>query len=110
MWKIYILKPKKILQFGELMELKKIKEDEKTLLLEVGGESFTLTNLIREELWNDKSVSEAAQIKEHPYLSQPKIFVKVSRGSPITALEKATERAIEQAKELKEQFKKAFKK
>ena len=52
------------------MELKKIKENDKSLLVEVAGESFTVTNAMREYLWDDKSVSEAAQIKEHPYLSQ----------------------------------------
>lgn len=92
------------------MELKKIKEDEKTLLLEVGGETFTVTNVLREELWNDKGVSESAQIREHPYLSQPKVFVKTERGSPISALEKAAERISQQAKEFREEFKKALKK
>lgn len=92
------------------MELKKIKEDEKTLLLETKGETVTLTNLLKEELWNDKNVSEAAQIKEHPYLVEPKIFVKVSRGSPKTALEKAADRVETQVKEFKEEFKKALKK
>lgn len=92
------------------MELKKIKEDEKTLEIEMKGESYTLTNALRGELWEDKSVSEAAQIKEHPYLSQPKIFVKTSRGSPLTALEKATGNLIEKTKEFKEEFKKAAKK
>ncbi|MEM5794048.1 MAG: DNA-directed RNA polymerase subunit L [Candidatus Aenigmatarchaeota archaeon] len=92
------------------MELRVIKKDEKTLELEVRGETYTLTNLLREELWNDKSVIESAQIKEHPYLSEPKIFVKVSRGSPETALEKACDRLISKLEELKEEFKKALKK
>jgi len=92
------------------MELKKLKEDDKTMLVEVVGESFTLTNTIREYLWDDKSVSEAAQIKEHPYLSQPKIFVKTDRGSPVTALEKATEKIIEDTEEFKQKFKEALKK
>jgi len=91
------------------MELKIVKEDEKTLFLETPGETYTLTNTLREELWNDKNVSEAADVKEHPYLAQPKIFVKVSRGSPRTALEKAAERVSEKAKEFKEEFKKALK-
>ena len=90
------------------MELKVIKEDEKTLFLETTGETYTLTNTVREELWNDKNVSEAADIKEHPYLAQPKIFVKVSKGSPRAALEKAAERVAEKAKEFKEEFKKAL--
>ena len=92
------------------MELKKIKEDEKTLLVEAVGESFTLTNAVREYLWDDKSVSEAAQIKEHPYLSQPKIFVKTDRGSPVTALEKASEKLVDDAKEFKQKFREALKK
>jgi len=90
------------------MELKIVKEDEKTLFLETTGETYTLTNTLREELWNDKNVSEAADVKEHPYLAQPKIFVKVSRGSPRTALEKAAERVAGKAKEFKEEFKKAL--
>lgn len=92
------------------MELKKIKEDEKTILLEVGGETFTVTNALREELWNDSSVSESAQVREHPYLSQPKVFVKTERGSPVTALEKAADRISRQAQEFREEFKKALKK
>jgi DNA-directed RNA polymerase subunit L len=91
------------------MELKVIKEDEKTLFIEATGETYTLTNTIREELWNDKNVSESADVKEHPYLSQPKIFVRVARGSPREALEKAAERIAEKAREFKEEFKKALK-
>lgn len=92
------------------MELKKIKEDDKTLLLEVSGETYTLTNAVKDYLWDDKSISESAQIKEHPYLSQPKIFVKTSKGTPVTALEKATEKLIEDTKEFKQKFKDALKK
>lgn len=92
------------------MELKKVKEGKDTLLLEVGKETFTVTNALREELWNDKSVSEAAQIREHPYLSQPKVFVKTSSGSPVAALEKAAGRVSAQAKEFQAEFKKALKK
>ena len=91
------------------MELKIIKEDEKTLFIEATGETYTLTNTIREELWNDKNVSEAADVKEHPYLSQPKIFVRVTKGSPREALEKAAERIAEKAKEFGKEFDKALK-
>jgi len=91
------------------MELKKVKEDEKTLIVEMSGESITLPNLIRDELWNDKNVSEAAYIKEHPYLAEPKIFVKVKRGKPITALKKVSNRTMNQLEEFKEKFKSALK-
>jgi DNA-directed RNA polymerase subunit L len=92
------------------MQLRVVKRDENSILLETIGETFTLTNVLREELWEDKDVSEAAQIKEHPYLAEPKIWVKVKKGSPITALEKAADRIIEQAKEFEEKFKQALSK
>lgn len=90
------------------MELKKVKEDEKTLIVEMSGETITLPNLIRDELWNDKNVSEAAYIKEHPYLVEPKIFVKVKRGKPITVLKKVSNRIMSQLEEFKEKFKSAL--
>jgi DNA-directed RNA polymerase subunit L len=93
-----------------MMELEKVKEDEKTLILEVKGETVGFTNLIRKELWADKSVGEAAQIKEHPYLTEPKVFVKVSRGKPVNALKKASDRVIGQLNEFREKFKAALKK
>jgi DNA-directed RNA polymerase subunit L len=92
------------------MEIKVVSEDEKKLVLEIPNESVGFTNLLRTELWNDSSISEAANIKEHPYLSQPKVFLKVSRGSPRTALEKAATRIADQAKDFKENFCRALKK
>ncbi|MFH0711154.1 MAG: DNA-directed RNA polymerase subunit L [Candidatus Aenigmatarchaeota archaeon] len=92
------------------MELSVIEEDEKKIILEVKDESISFVNLLRSELWNDKSVSEAAYIKEHPYLGQPKIFIKTERGSPRVALEKASVRVLDKAKEFQEEFKRSLKK
>jgi DNA-directed RNA polymerase subunit L len=90
------------------MELVKIKGDEKSALIEVKEETFTLTSALEEQLWEDKNVSEAASFREHPYLSEPKIWVKVKRGNVKEALEKAIEDLIEITKEFKEKFKKAL--
>jgi len=92
------------------MEVKIVRNEDNTLILELSGESVTLTNLLRDELWNDKNISEAAQMKEHPYLSEPKIFVKTSRGKPAMALKKASKRLMNQLNEFREEFKKALKK
>jgi DNA-directed RNA polymerase subunit L len=92
------------------MQLKVLKEDEKTLMLEVEGETVTFTNLLRKELWQDKSVSEASEKKEHPYIGGERILVKTERGSPRVALDKAATRISGQAKEFGEEFKRALKK
>lgn len=92
------------------MELKIVKEEEKKLILELREGTVGFVNLLKEELWKDPSVKEAASIREHPYLSEPKILVAVSRGSPQSVLEKATENILEQTREFKEKFKAALKK
>jgi DNA-directed RNA polymerase subunit L len=92
------------------MELKVVKEDKGLTVIEIPEETVTVTNVIRGELWDDANVKEAAQIKEHPYLSSPKIFVKTSRGKPTTALKKASDSVIKQTETFQEEFKKAIKK
>ncbi len=92
------------------MELKKIEDNDKRLIVEFEGETVAFANMIKDKLWEDSSVKEAATIKEHPYLSKPKILVEVSRGSPQTALEKTTDKLLEEAKEFHDKFKDALKK
>lgn len=92
------------------MDLKVVKQEDKTLVLETSGETVTVTNVLRGELWEDPNVSEAAQIKEHPYLVEPKVFVKTSRGKPQTALNKAADRVVKQTEEFATEFKKGLKK
>ncbi len=92
------------------MDLNIVESKDESLLLEIKGETVTVTNVLKSELWDDESVSESAQIKEHPYLENPKIFVKTSKGKPQAALEKAAERVEKQADEFSEEFKKALKK
>lgn len=92
------------------MKLEVLKQDDKTLVLGVQDETVTVTNVLRGELWEDRNVREAAQIKEHPYLAEPKVFVRTSRGKPQTALNKAADRIIKQTEEFVAEFKKALKK
>lgn len=87
------------------MELKKIEDNGKRMLVELEDETIAFANMVKEKLWDDSSVKEAAVIREHPYLSKPKILVEVSRGHPKAALEKATEKLMAEAKEFREKFK-----
>jgi len=88
------------------MELNKIKEDSDMIEIELKGESVGFANLIKEELWNDENVDEAAYIKEHPYMAEPKIYVKMKGGRFNTRV--ALERAIKRIQVKLEDFKKEF--
>ncbi|MCC5994117.1 MAG: hypothetical protein LM587_00780 [Candidatus Aenigmarchaeota archaeon] len=90
------------------MRIIKLKGDAKSALIEVKEETFTLTSALEEQLWENKNVTEAASFREHPYLSEPKIWVKVKEGTVKDALKKAAEELIEITKEFREKFKKAL--
>lgn len=93
-----------------MMELKTIKRDTNLLEVEFKGESFGFVNLIKEELWEDENVDEAACIKEHPYMAEPKLYVKMKgKKTPEVALEKAIKRVQVKVKELNGEFERALK-
>jgi DNA-directed RNA polymerase subunit L len=92
------------------MEMKIVKQDDKKALIEMQGETVAFAHMIKDELWKDSSVKEAAAIREHPYLAESKIFVAVNRGSPKSALEKASESIAKQSKELRDKIKEGSKK
>ncbi|MBI2084669.1 MAG: hypothetical protein HYT70_03615 [Candidatus Aenigmarchaeota archaeon] len=91
------------------MELKKIEESDKRMIVEFEDETIGFANMVKDKLWEDSSVKEAATIREHPYLSKPKVLVETSRGSPRTALEKAGKKLLEEAEDFGEKFKAAKK-
>ena len=92
------------------MELIKIKEGSNTIEIELKGESVGFANLLKEELWNEKNIDEAAYIKEHPYMAEPKIYVKMEgKSNPRIALERAVKRLQVKLKDLEKEFKRALK-
>ena len=92
------------------MELVKIKEDSEIIEIELKGERVGFANLLKEELWNDKNVDEAAYIKEHPYMAEPKIYVKMKgKSSSRVALQRAVKRLQVKLKELEKELKRALK-
>lgn len=84
------------------MELKVVKESEegKRLLLEVQGETETLTHLLREHLWELAEVSEAAHIKEHPLLAEPKLLVRTRQSTARESLLKVADVLLTKIEEL----------
>jgi len=87
------------------MEIVKVKGNEKEALLELRRETFTLATLLEEELWEIKDVSEAASFREHPYLSEVKLWVKVEKGNINDALNRAVDSLIKKIDEIKDALK-----
>ena len=46
------------------------------MTIEIDGARHTIPNVLREELWNDSTVTFAAYEKKHPYIGNPKLIIK----------------------------------
>jgi len=67
-------------------------------------DDLTLATLVSEYLWTVKDVRFAGFVKEHPYLSKPKIVVNAA--NPRDAIISAGKKIIKNIEELKGQLKK----
>lgn len=87
------------------MDVSVVEEDKQKLKIEVKGESATTTQLIASQAW--KEGGEAAAVREHPFMVEPKILVMGT--NPRKILEKAATAVQEQADEFTAEFKRAIK-
>lgn len=88
------------------MQLNTIEETKTKLVVELIGDTHTLPNVLKKELWNDKDVVVSGYNLDHPLVGRPQILVQTKKKSPRTAL-------IDAAKRIKkdiDKFKKAFSK
>jgi len=86
------------------MKAKVSKKGKDLIRVEIHGARHTLPNMLREVLWEDKTVSLAAYEKSHPYLGNPILVVKAD--DPQKALFGAVKRTKQMFSEFKEQFEK----
>lgn len=83
------------------MEIQIIKEDKNLIEIEVKGETHTLTNLVRSELWNVDDVAIASYNLKHPVVSNPILILKTKSGKPKKALSEAVSNLKAKTKELR---------
>ena len=86
------------------MEVRVLKQEKDSLLIELKGDTISFANLVSEELWEKKDVNEATSIKEHPYMAEPKVYVKIKDSSPKKVLLDAAKSLQNKVKELEKEF------
>ncbi len=72
------------------------------ITVEIEGLRHTIPNVLREELWNDSTVSFAAYEKKHPYVGNPKLVIKSKdpKKSLLSAIKSTQSNIKELEKEL----------
>ena len=62
------------------MKLRKLREEDKQLELEVGGEGHTLLNLLQSSLLKASNIKMAGYSKPHPLMDRSVLYVSLKRG------------------------------
>lgn len=89
------------------MEIKVLEETKNRIVFEIPGESHTLCNALKRELWKNKNVRNATYSIKHPLIGTPKMIVETSPGrSPRRALAKAARALKKEVSEFKTSFSK----
>ena len=88
------------------MNIKILEGNKEMMKVEFEDETETLTQLIATQVW--KKGGEAAAIREHPFLENPKVVIMGS--NPTKLLDKAATSLEEECDEFKEEFRRALEK
>ena len=88
------------------MEINILEDKKKRLVFELVGEDHTLCNALRDELWNDKSVTVSAYNISHPLVGIPKFIVETDGKDTKKALKAAITRLKKKNSDLKNQISK----
>ncbi len=89
-----------------MVEIEILEEEKNKIKFKVKGETHTILNLIRNELFNDESVEFAGYTIEHPLVKDAIFTVSMSKGTPRTAIKKAIERLQKKLSKLETEIKK----
>jgi len=87
------------------MEIKIIEDSKNKLVFDIKGESHGFCNMLKDELWNNKSVKVSAYKIDHPLIGIPRFVLETSGEEPRKVLDSAVKKLKSQvekaAKELK---------
>lgn len=87
------------------MELNIIEEKKDRMVFEIKGESHTLANAIRKELFSDEHVKTAAYAIEHPLIEVPRFILETDGADPRKTLAAAAKRVQKQLEKVKSEAK-----
>jgi len=92
------------------MDLALISKDKRSIEIKVSKNEETLILPLEHELLKDSKTEYAAFTKEHPFLSDPMIRIRVKDGKPQTSLKRASRTVLRDLGDFEAKLNKAIKK
>ena len=86
------------------MEIIVLEKTKNRLMIKIEGEGHTLSNALKEELYNDKKVVAAGYYIKYPQISRPVFTIETSGKDPKKALIDAASRLKKKNKEFLKEF------
>ena len=91
------------------MEIAILEESKDVLKIKIIGETHTIPNELRKELWNDSHVTVSGYSLEHPLIGSPVLILETDgKEDARKSLSGAIERIKKRNKELRESFNRAI--
>lgn len=88
------------------MEINVLEYTKTKLRIEIKGEDHTLLNILKKELYNDKSIKYAGYKIEHVHVGTPELILETEGKDPKKVLLEAVSRLKKLDKEILSKFKK----
>jgi len=89
------------------MQVEKLEKSADSILISIKGIDEGLLHAFKERLGKDKSVTLANYFKNHPFLNDPELLVKISSGKPQSALKRTAKAMANDYAKMKKLFLKA---
>ncbi len=89
-----------------MVNIEILKEEKNRIQFKIKGETHTVLNLIRKELFENKSVEFAGYKVDHPQIKNIIFTVSTSKGNPKMAVKKAIEKIQKKLSKIESEVKK----
>jgi DNA-directed RNA polymerase subunit L len=86
------------------MNINVLEEKKNKIIFEVDGVSHGFCNLLKSELWEDKTVKVATYAIRHPLVGKPKFIVETDGAEPKKVLTSATQRVQKTLEKFEKEF------
>ncbi|MBN2457533.1 DNA-directed RNA polymerase subunit L [Candidatus Woesearchaeota archaeon] len=91
------------------MELNVVEKSKNRIIIEIKGETHTLCNALKEELYSNPDVKAAGYYIEHPEVGIPRLVVETKKNSPQKVISDALKKLIKKNEKFLDAFNKEVK-
>lgn len=91
------------------MEMNILEEKKGKLVFELSGASHTICNILKKEMWKDKSIKNVGYAIKHPLVGKPEFVIETDGADPKKVVTNACQKIGKEMDKFSAEFKKGVK-